>query len=120
MAETPGTSDLQRLIGELRERLRPETASRAAVPPAGEPPASARAVAVVAPGRPLDDADVLDLESVQRGRLQEALLYGGSPPASARAGRGRGLWAGVAVAAAIALCVGLAVMVQAAMAHGTH
>ena len=53
MAETPGTSDLQRLIAELRERLRPETASRAAVPPAGEPPASARAVAAVAPGRPM-------------------------------------------------------------------
>jgi len=70
--------------------------------------------------RPLSDADVLELESVQRGQVLDALLSGRTPAPSARAGRGRGLWAGVAVAVAIALCVGLAAMVQATMAHGGH
>jgi hypothetical protein len=117
MADTPGTTDLQRLIGELRERLRPEAASVAA---GTEPPPAARTLSVATGERPLSDADVLELESVQRGRVLDALLYGRSPAPSARAGRGRGLWAGVAVAVAIALCVGLAAMVQATMAHGGH
>jgi len=118
MADTPGTTDLQRLIAELRERLRPEAAAPG---PAGTaPPAPARTLSVAPGERPLSDADVLELESVQRGQVLDALLYGRSPAPSARAGRGRGLWAGIAVAVAIALCVGLAAMVQATMAHGAH
>src|SRR5215470_7523503 len=116
MAETPGTSDLQRLIAELRERLRPEAAPCAAGG-ATEPAADARAMSVAPTERPLSDADVLELESVQRGQALDALLYGRTPAPQSRAGRGRGLWAGVAVAIAIALCVGLAAMVQATMAH---
>ena len=114
MAETPGTTDLQRLIAELRERLRPEAA-----PSPGDPerPPAPRTQSVAAGERPLSDADVLELESVQRAQVLDALLHGRSP---ARAGRGRGLWAGVTVAVAIALCVGLAAMVQATMAHGPH
>jgi hypothetical protein len=119
MAETPGTTDLQRLIAELRERLRPEAVPVAAAEKA-EPRAAARALSVAPAERPLSDADVLELESVQRGQVVDALLYGRSPAPAARSGRGRGLWAGVAVAVAIALCVGLAAMVQAAMAHGAH
>jgi len=117
MADTPGTTDLQRLIAELRERLRPE----AAPSPAGaEPPPPARTLSVATDERPLSDADMLELESVQRSRVLDALLYGRSPAPSALAGRGRGLWAGVAVAVAIALCLGLAAMVQATMAHAAH
>jgi hypothetical protein len=119
MAETPGTTDLQRLIAELRERLRPEAAHRDDVPENG-PPAAPRTPSVAPTERPLSDAEVLELESVQRGRVLDALLYARSPAPSARAGRGRGLWAGVAVAVAITLCVGLATMVQATMAHGAH
>jgi hypothetical protein len=117
MADTPGTTDLQRLIAELRERLHTETAAS----PAGTRPAPAtRTLSVAAGERPLSDADVLELESVQRGQVLDALLNGRSPAPPSRAGRGRGLWAGVAVAVAIALCVGLAAMVQATMAHGAH
>ena len=117
MAETPGTADLKRLIAELRERLRPDATPPAAAGMA-EPPAPVRALSVAPGERPLSDADVLELESVQRGQVLDALLYGRSPAPSARSGRG--LWAGVAVAVAIALCVGLAAMVQASMAHGAH
>jgi hypothetical protein len=117
MADTPGTTDLQRLIAELRERLRPEAAAPGT---AGTAPAAARTLAVAPGERPLSDADVLELESVQRGQVLDALLYGRVPAPSARAGRGRGLWTGVAVAVAIALCAGLAAMVQATMAHGAH
>ena len=119
MAETPGTTELQRLIAELRDRLRPEVTPPAATGEA-EPPAVIRAPSVGPTERPLSDADVLELESVQRGQVLDALLYGRTPAPSAQAGRGRGLWAGVAVAVAIALCVGLAAMVQATMAHGGH
>ena len=117
VAETPGATDLQRLIAELRDRLRPEAAPSLA---GTEAPPAPRAPSVAAGERPMSDADVLELESVQRGQVLDALLYGRSPAASARAGRGRGLWAGVAVAVATALCVGLAAMVQATMAHGPH
>ena len=115
MADTPGTTDLQRLIAELRERLRPEAAPR---PTAAEPPPVARPLSVATGERPMSDSDALELESVQRGQVLDALLHGTSPAPSARTGRG--LWAGVAVAVAIALCVGLAAMVQATMAHGAH
>jgi hypothetical protein len=121
MAETTGTTDLQRMIKELRERLRAEATELAAAPAPGpaERTEAAPPVPVAPPGeRPLSDAEVLEVESVQRRQLHDALLYGRSGAATAAAGRGRGLWAGLAVAIAIALCVGLTAMVQATMAHG--
>lgn len=76
-------------------------------PTAGQPPPAAE--------RPLSDSEVLEVESVQRRQLLDALLHGTSRANLARAGRGRGLWVGVAVALAIALVVALFAMVQTAM-----
>ncbi len=134
MAETtpPDPIDLLRLLGELRERLR-----QGAVPP-DRRGAVASAAGGPAPGAPvtatptspaeegldeetlderrLDDAEALELEAAGRRRLLEALLHG-----SARSRPvGHGLWWGVAVAAALALGIGLAAMVGATLARGGH
>ena len=118
---------MDRSLAELRERLRnaPDTelppsiarlvaehgnaagtgARQPVAEPAGQPPPAA--------GRPLSDSEVLELESVQRRQLLDALLHGSSRANLARTGRG--LWVGVAVALAIALVVALVAMVQMVM-----
>lgn len=121
---------MDRSLAELRERLRnaPDTelppsiarlvaehgsaagtgARQQVAEPAGQPPPAAE--------RPLSDSEALELESVQRRQLLDALLHGSSRANLARSGRGsRGLWVGVAVALAIALVVALVAMVQTAM-----
>src|SRR5262245_54952192 len=115
MAETPATTDLQRLIGELRERLRQDATGRREESSAAPRPAPAP---VPPAQRPMSDAEALEMASVQRRQLVDAFLHGREGRDTARAGSGRGLWAGLAVAVAIALCVGLVAMVQATMAHG--
>jgi hypothetical protein len=82
-------------------------ARRPVAEPADQPPPAAE--------RPLSDSEVLELESVQRRQLLDALMHGTSRANLARTGRGRGLWVGVAVALAIALVVALFTMVQTAM-----
>ena len=120
---------MDRSLAELRERLRnaPDTelppsiarlvaehrsatgtgARQPVAEPAGQPPPAAE--------RPLSDSEALELESVQRRQMLDALLHGSSRANLARTGRGRGLWVGVAVALAIALVVALVAMVQTAM-----
>ena len=120
---------MDRSLAELRERLRnaPDTelppsiarlvaehrsatgtgARQPVAEPAGQPPPAAE--------RPLSDSEALELESVQRRQMLDALLHGSSRANLARSGRGRGLWVGVAVALAIALVVALVAMVQTAM-----
>lgn len=129
MPETPSGPDMDRSLAELRERLRnaPDTelppsiarlvaehgsaagtgARQPVAEPAGQPPPAAE--------RPLSDSEALELESVQRRQMLDALLHGSSRANLARTGRGRGLWVGVAVALAIALIVALVAMVQTAM-----
>lgn len=122
---------MDRSLAELRERLRkaPETelppsiarlvaehgsaadtgtgARRPGAEASGQRPPSAE--------RPLSDSEALELESVQRRQLLDALLHGTSRANLARTGRGRGLWVGLALALAIALVVALFAMVQTAM-----
>lgn len=131
MPETPSGPDMDRSLAELRERLRqaPDTELPPSIArlvaehgsPAGTG-AGARQPIVEFPDkppqaaeRPLSDSEALELESVQRRQLLDALLHGTSRANLARTGRGRGLWAGVAVALAIALVVALFAMVQTAM-----
>ncbi len=69
--------------------------------------------------RPIGDAEMLEVEAVQRRQLLDVLVHGAPGPGGpARAGTGRGLLIGIAVAVAIALGVGLVATVQATMSHG--
>ncbi|HLH70273.1 MAG TPA: hypothetical protein VKY90_14950 [Candidatus Dormibacteraeota bacterium] len=121
MAEStlPDPTDLARLLGELRERLRqgPASPGQPGIPvppsPTTEPPDEQPGETGLEERR-LDDDEALELEAASRRRLVEALLHGSARPRP----KGHGLWWGVALAAGLALGIGLASMVGSTLAKG--
>lgn len=93
-----------------------ESAVEAPEPARRAPVATAPAAAPVLVEPPLDDRQVLAVESYRRRQVLNAFLHGSRPPAGTPSSL-RGLLYGAGLAVAIAAGTAIAVMIQGALQH---
>jgi hypothetical protein len=114
----PPDLDLGRLPEPVRRAVaaaqREVAAAQAAADTSHHEPAAPATQSV---GDRLDDHTLLEVEAARQRQLQQAFARGRTAGPAQGSSASWGLWAGLAIAVALALAVGLVAIIQATLAH---